>query len=711
MPAHRLLRAMPMVVINGIGVSLGVALIQGGVGMAAGTLAAFAASSGAVLSSLADVPTTPRRTWHRVATAALFGCAASLLIALLRPFPVLLGLATALLAFAGSLCLAWGPRAGPIAFVPILALVFTLAGPPPADLRALLEHVAWTACGAAAYLVWATAVSAALQPRYRLLASAEALRAAADLLRSRARLITQEAQSSQETLPLQAWIRSQAVLDDRVQVARDLLFEATDRLDARRQIALLLLTINLRDTLMASELDLDLLGHDAPAEALRSALVANLQEIAEALDAMAEALRDGSEPAWHAICAQRALDAARPTVAAIGAERAALAAALLERAQHMQHDLECMRAVWHDRVVDLALQPAELQLFVSPEAWSLASLRRHLRGGSPVLRHAVRSAVALGIAYFVAEALPWTSHPHWLVLSVAVVLRGNLEQTLARRDARVAGTVIGCAVVMVLARIHAPGLSNVVFLCAVGIAHAYVTRRYLVTAAAATVMALLQAHLADPAGGFDVVERLADTALGAMLAWGFSYVLPAWEQRSVAALVSRVLGALGALAREGLRWPDGAAPELALRLARRDAYDAIGSIAAAAQRTGAEPEKVRVPLHALAVLLVRSHVLLAHLAAVRTLLTRSAAQLPREEAAVALRDASAEVERLLESPAGPGDAPAAGLAIEEAMPAPGAALMPWLLRRLQLTVRAAGEVAQAAHALRAAVARQRPHAD
>jgi uncharacterized membrane protein YccC len=70
---------------------------------------------------------------------------------------------------------------------------------------------------------------------------------------------------------------------------------------------------------------------------------------------------------------------------------------------------------------------------------------------SPVLRHAVRAALALGSAYYLALALPWASHPHWLVLSVAVVLRGNLEQTLSRRNARVMGTMLGCAVVLGLA--------------------------------------------------------------------------------------------------------------------------------------------------------------------------------------------------------------------------------------------------------------------
>src|SRR5690606_36278759 len=114
--------------------------------------------------------------------------------------------------------------------------------------------------------------------------------------------------------------------------------------------------------------------------------------------------------------------------------------------------------------------------------------------------------------------LPWSAHPQWLVLGVAVVLRGSLDQTLARRRPRLVGTVIGCLLVLGFANLQSPALMTAIFLVATGVAHAFALRRYLITAVAATLMALLQAHLADPAAGFAIAERLADTVLGAALA-------------------------------------------------------------------------------------------------------------------------------------------------------------------------------------------------
>ena len=179
------------------------------------------------------------------------------------------------------------------------------------------------------------------------------------------------------------------------------------------------------------------------------------------------------------------------------------------------------------------------------------------------------------------------------MVSAAVVLRGNLEQTLSRRNLRVLGTVLGCAVVLALSHLTATPALGWVFLAAVGIAHAFVAQRYGLTATAATatattVMALLQSHLVDPPGGFAIAERLADTVLGAALAWGFSYVLPWWERRRLPRAIARVLTELYSYASHVLDAEPGDAVEQ--RLARRRAYDTLSALAAAVQRSAVEPK-------------------------------------------------------------------------------------------------------------------------
>jgi uncharacterized membrane protein YccC len=731
-PLRRAFLRLPAHGLNGIGVALGVLMVQLLAAAVGGAGAALLASSGAIFASLADTPNPPHRVWRRIALAAAVGLVSSVLVSALRGQAVALGLLVALLAFGGSMLLAWGPRAGPISFVPVLAIVFTLTGQPHAVWQTQVEHALWIASGGLAYLAWAWLCARVLQPRYRALALASVLQATAALFRSRARLLAANPREATGALPLQAWMQCQTVLDERLQPARDLLFAAADASDAPRHIALLLHAIALRDTLLGSELDLELLGEDAAAERLRLALSAQIDASAAQLEALARAVQyttppaqsppaqanplvpDMGPPAVHGAVPAEGL---APALAGLAADprRHGLASALGERVRHVGDDLAQMARAWQG-APSTTPPVAELQFFVSPEGWPLAALAPHRSLASPILRHAIRSACALGAAYFLALALPWTAHPAWLALSVAVVLRGNLDQTLARRDERVAGTVLGCLLVMLFAWLRQPWLSGVVFILSVGLAHAFVNVRYLVTAAAATVMALLQAHMAHPDGGFAITERLADTLLGAALAWAFCYVLPAWERRGLARLLARVEQAARTLVAEALRWPDGGHSLVGLRLARREFYEAIGSIAASAQRSRAEPERVQLPLPAMATLLTRCHVLMAQLSAVRTLLERRRSGLDEAAARAALAEGTARIDALLATTAGetlPGtDAHAtpstrapegtADLDPHAHLPAPGTDLMPWLQRRLRLAARDAQAMATALAAVRAA---------
>ncbi|MEO5687556.1 MAG: FUSC family protein [Burkholderiaceae bacterium] len=816
METPRLAMRLPAHVLNGLAVALGISLIQITLMLTAGKLAALAAATGAICASLADLPIAPARTWRRVGMGALVGCASGLLVGLLRESGMTMGLTIIVLAFCSTMALSWGLRAGPLSFIPILALIFTLAAPPPPDATALLIHSGWSGVGGLAYFCWAVLSSRVLQPRYRTLALAAALQALAALLRSRAALLSR---SEGGTPPLQDWIRSQVALDERLQAARDLLFPAAGEPHTGPAIAVLLQAVEMRDTLLAGELDIELLGHDGPAGQLRERLRVHGMRVADAVDAMAQALRDFGmqatstavtpldetdiengeavlpHPAHPAHASQAATAPAAAAAASIAASAASasatapsaaideqlaaadaarvgaaaaravepgapdvgppadpasvarnaataaraqtparvplfastdprypLAVAFYGRARQMVAVLARMQAALRGEATPLPLARDELQVFISPEGWPLAALRAQLTTRSPIFRHAVRLSLALGSAYFIGLALPWASHPHWLVLSVAVVLRGNLEQTLSRRNDRVLGTMIGCLLVLVLAQFGAPWLSTLAFLLAVGIAHSFTVARYLVTAAAASVMALMQAHMAAPdAHSFGVAERIADTIMGAALAWGFSYVWPWWERRGIRRLTERVLKSLRALTSEVMRMPDPAKPDLKLRLARREVYEAVGAIASAAQRTSAEPESVRVPMYALAEMLTRCHVLMAQLVAVRLLLARRGSQLEVAVAEKALTEACVALHHALDNPTvgtspqrgAPGAAGApvvvSGTVPSEdvdhtAVPAalPDSAILPWLRRRLQLATRAARRVGLAAQALNAA---------
>lgn len=685
------LRRLPAHVLNGMAVAVGIGLIQLLIGTVAGVHAAQLALSGAVCASLADTPNTLSRTWHRVAAAGVLSFAAALAVALLKPHQPWLGLAVAAIAFVAMMTMSWGVRAGAVSFAPILSLVFAMAVPVSAASPWLLA--AWNGAGALAYLLWSLLAGAVLARRYRTLALYETLRATADLLRARASLLRSPSSDAPE---MQAWIRGEAALAERLQSARDFVF-AGDQADGTRvHTAILLRVIELRDVLLASRLDLDLLGGDETGRWILSQVAAALGRIAAALDEAAAALRDGGAPP--------PLEPAPPDFREIFAQapiahhdpRVRLLPAIVDRLRNLGADAARIHAILHGAEEELPLTQEQLRRFVAPEGWPLKALRAQFSMRSPVFRHALRAALALGTAYELALVLPWASHPHWLVLSVAVVLRGNLEQTLSRRNARVLGTMLGCALVLSLAGVHSPPLLTMVFLVAVGTAHSFVMQRYWLTATAATVMALLQSHMVDPAGGFAIAERVADTLIGAGLAWAFSYVLPSWERRTLPRAVQRVMQELRDYAGQALSVQP--ADEVEQRLARRRAYDALSALAVTLQRSAAEPKSVQVPVRDVAALIDHGQRLMAHLSMVRMMLTRRGDDLRGAPAIAALQAANEALSACLGGGELPSEYPQDDREALALLPerSPAQDLMPWLTRRLEVLSQDARRVRQAA---------------
>jgi len=699
-------RLLPAYVVNGIAVAVGIGCIQIVARELAGAHAAALVVSGAACASIADLPNATSRTWHRVGAAALLSVLAALAVDLVRARPTALGLVVIAVAFVAMMALAWGARAGAVSFSPVLAMIFAMAVPPAEHELAI---AGWGACGAVAYLGWALLAGAALQRRYRTLAMVAALRAAAALFRARADVLVAYRVLAGEAPPLRAWIGGEAALADRLQAARDLVYPAVQSACWQRDVAIVLRLIDLRDALLTSRLDVALLGTDVAGREILERAAAALRALGERLDDAADALRDGTTSS--------APEAIAPSLAALGDAaampaddpRARLVPVLAGRLDRLAGDVDRIHRLLHGERDTLPLTEQQLQTFVAPEGWPTRALKPHWRRDSPVLRHAVRMSLALGTAYYLALALPWAAHPYWLVLSVAVVLRGSLGDTLARRNARVLGTVLGCLIVIGVSHLPSAAFVNVAFLAALATAHSFVIQRYWVTATAASVMALLQSHLVNPEAGFAIGERIADTFLGAMLAWCFSYVLPSWERRSVPDAIGRALGELRDYAAHSLRAGSGDAVDE--RLARRKAYESLAALGAAVSRSRVEPRGVRLPIERVAALLDHGERFMAHLSLVRHSLARldDAAELRRVDAALAeavaalgvCLDIAAPDELAERQTAAAVAAAADDVDLLPAQP-PTADVVPWLARRLAQLVREATDIRAAAQASLAA---------
>jgi uncharacterized membrane protein YccC len=719
--------ALSYYVTSGLSAALGLFLISGGMRLWAGSFAAAAASIGVIVVIPPDQP-SPRRGkfWHML-PSVLVGVPLFFAVHVLHAEPLrfcLLLVPATFLAFLGA---AWGRRGIPLSMSAMFAIVFAMAIPTGVATRVAtgiatgaaagpfagagwdgpgaLLSTAYFALGAAAYLIYATVANTVLNGVYREQMLADTLLSMASLMRAQAAQFVDRAVPQDGVVnPIGELLRGQAALADQLQSARDMLLESPRTARRQRLAGMLMVVLEIRDQLLASELDVDLvLAHPDQAPTL-ALLRLTLNDDAAELEHVADCLLTRRSPAPFSDPGPRLdgrVDALAPSILALG---------LAARVKNIGSELTRLSALARGEAEpELAVVRASWKMFISPTAWSWQPITGLWHWDAPPLRHAIRAALAIATAYGISLAVPWGTHAYWILLTIVVVLRGSLAQTLERRNSRVAGTVVGSLLAGALLSLRAPAVVIMLIVTlAQGVAHAFAVKRYLVTAIAATILALLQAHLlhAEVSPTFEMLERVADTFIGVAVAWAFSYVLPAWERTQIPALVQRVLEAQARHARLCLELSQLTTvddrPELQWRLARREAYDSLSALVQATQRSLAEPRAVQPPLEPLGRLLARSYQLLAQLTAVKTTLLMRRGHLDAAQLSAPLQQASRTIDAELTRPAltaGPREAgpslPPAASSETLVLPDPfGLEVTPWLLRRLRL----AGELAaQLAH--------------
>lgn len=730
------IRQWPSAVLNGATVGLGLSCITAVIGVLAGMPAAITAASGAAATSVADTVCAPQAKLWQMAPAVLGTMGVSALVVLSHASLPALTAVILLTTFASIFWMAWGKRGGPQTFVMILTLVFQMAAfhkHAAMDGAQAWRHLAWVGVGALSMAAWSALSSRMLARRYRTLALADSLDALAATMSAQARWTLQHgmphggSSAGPDTLALRDLIARQAGIADVFQSARDLLYSqaeaaAQGHAFTARQIQTLIHIVNLRDVVQASQLDLDRLpAHEASPQVLKT-MADQLLILARRLRDNAHTWRTGQrlgmptlrEPEWPL--------QAHPVLTSLS-RRCAHMGELVDKIVHAIKPPAGAQAPAHAPMQASlgADQAAIVRTLVSPINWPVAPLKAQLHTRSPVLRYAVRATLAVGCADGLAHVLPWASHPHWILMTVAVVMRGNLEQTLARRDARVQGTLVGCLIASAL--LTAGGGHSAWLLLALvvslSLAHGFVLINYRVTAAAGAVLALVQGHLFNPSLNpalVDAAERLGDTLIGAALAWLFSYVLPSWERQQLPRLAQRLMLAQWHYAQQALRWHLDHERTPLRSLARREVYDVLWLLSQSLQRMGKEPRANRAWAPALETVLVHSNRLISHLAAIKGLLTVRQQQLDPRIVQPALAQSELRIAQWLapgtmaaatptamDSPLKPFDERAGAESLDEALPT-DQPLHDWLSMRLAQTEEAARLLAQAVQGLDAAQA-------
>ncbi|MEU9202388.1 FUSC family protein [Streptomyces sp. NPDC048332] len=160
----------------------------------------------------------------------------------------------------------------------------------------------------------------------------------------------------------------------------------------------------------------------------------------------------------------------------------------------------------------------------------IASMRRELHHGSPILRHAIRISVVAPAGYLLGLALPY-GHGYWVPMAAVMVMRPEFSRTYERSVARFGGTVVGVFVASVIVQASHPraALSAVLAVVCALLMYLLMRTGYAVSQACVAAYVVFLLGMAGDDLSQTVLERVLLTLLGGVLAMISYAVYPAWE--------------------------------------------------------------------------------------------------------------------------------------------------------------------------------------
>lgn len=155
------------------------------------------------------------------------------------------------------------------------------------------------------------------------------------------------------------------------------------------------------------------------------------------------------------------------------------------------------------------------------------SVRGHLRGDSPVLRHAVRVAAAVALGCGIERYAP-APQGYWIPLTVLLVLRPETAHTYTRCVGRVAGSAVGIVAAATVLVVLDPAVTVGALLAviAIGIAYAASGFGYVAISAAVTASAVFLIDIGRTADAPSLRDPLLAVLTGGALAVIAHVVLP-----------------------------------------------------------------------------------------------------------------------------------------------------------------------------------------
>ncbi|MBB2147566.1 FUSC family protein [Pedobacter gandavensis] len=248
--------------------------------------------------------------------------------------------------------------------------------------------------------------------------------------------------------------------------------------------------------------------------------------------------------------------------------------------------------------------------FLSPQLFSLSSLKQYFSFSAPVFRFSLRLALMCGFGYLSTLIFPLGKYSYWLLLTIVIVAKPRFGLTWKRNVERLSGTFIG-AVLGIVILLMIKQTAVLLVLSAFMLLGFFTFNRikYSVSVVFVTAMVILSLSIYDGHSDHIIMERLLYTVVGCVIAFLAAFLFPVWEIKSLKTLISNILDANSNYLNKVKEERSGMAVGgvTASKLARKNSYIQLAKFSETLQYLHLEPKSKEVDMHGIYAIQILSY--------------------------------------------------------------------------------------------------------
>lgn len=587
----------------------------------------FTIAIGAFLTYPSDIPSNLKHKINGVLVAALIVAGCNLLVNLLHPFPWILYPIVAILLFFLSMISVYGHRANMVSFSGLLSV--SLAFGRIHTGWEMLEHSGLLLLGGLFYLLISLIFHLVRPHRYTELQIAECTRLTAKYLKLRGDLWNSDA--DRDSI-IKKQLDLQVELNTIHENIREILIRnrpgSGNSNQNRKMLLVFISLVEIMELALSTSFDHNKLHQKFNSHQNVLLTYQNLAyNLAAALKQVSKSIENKKEHVskYHLLEDLNKLEnAILEYEIQLGKKEASEGVWMLTNmklyAEKQIEKIKILERTFTPAIdlKDLKGRDKDLQKFLTPLYYPLATLKENLSFSSSIFRHSLRLTLTILLVFIIGSLFP-LQNVYWILLTIVVIMRPGYGLTKSRSFQRIIGTIAGGLIAFaILSVIHNPIIIGVLTVICIVLGFTFTASNYKIGATFITMYVVFIYGILIPNIENVIEFRILDTVIGAGLAFIANYFFwPSWEFMNVPLYLKKTIEAnRNYLYEISVFYNKKGEVTTSYRLARKNAFIAVGNLMASFQRMSQEPKSKQVP--EVYKLVVLNHTLLSSLASLGT---------------------------------------------------------------------------------------------